>query len=207
LIWQPYPEDIRETPLGELDVEVYRPAQVQVVMGASGRPEREVYAEALEAAGIPLFKRKGGGGTVVLGPGTIVVTVHAGVIHPFQNLGYFKAINHTLIDVFRHWLDLPFRHSGISDIAVEGRKIVGTSIFRRKQYLLYQASILVEADFDLIHSLLRHPPREPDYRRGRTHRDFITDLRTIGISAPVNQMIQDLQSLLPQQLPGMLEKV
>ena len=207
MIWQPYPEDIRETPLGQLDVEVYRPAEIQVVMGASGRPEREVYGEILQAAGIPLFKRKGGGGTVVLGPDTIVVTIHAGVAHPFQNLGYFKAINRAMIEIFQQWRDLPYRHSGISDIACEDRKIVGTSIFRRKQYLLYQASILVKADFDLIHRLLRHPPREPDYRKGRTHRDFITDLRTLGIQTALPQLIQDLQTQLPQRLPERLAAV
>ena len=176
-------------------------------MGASGRPELEVFQDVLTASGVPLFKRKGGGGTVVLGPGTIVVTVHAGVKHPFQNLGYFRAINHALIDVFKSWQDLPFTHSGISDIAINRRKIAGTSIFRRKQYLLYQASILVEADFDLIHRLLRHPPREPDYRKGRSHREFITDLRTLGVHAPLPKLIRDLQAHLPLLLPKRLDEV
>lgn len=197
LVVQPYPERIIEHPNDGLELEVFRPEFTQVVMGASGKYAEEVHAEALIADGVPLYKRKGGGGTVVLSPHTIVVTLHAQVDHRFRNLAYFKAINAAMARVFYQWKPHPYATRGISDIAVDGRKIVGTSIFRRRNYVLYQASILVELDIESISGLLQHPPKEPDYRSGRDHRAFLTCLRNLGIDQSYAQMIQDLQRDLP----------
>jgi len=205
--WKPYPEEIRETPLGQIDVVVHRPDSHHVVMGAGGRAEKEVFASCLNEEGIPLFKRKGGGGTVLLGPETLVVTIHAGVEHLYRNLAYFQGINEALMTVFRNWKTLDFAQKGISDIAVDDRKIVGTSIFRRRQYLLFQASILVELDLERMTRLLKPPPREPDYRRGRDHGAFVTCLRDLGITLSSEAMMNDLQTLLPGFLRRELDKI
>jgi lipoate-protein ligase A len=205
--WQPYPERILETPLGGLEVEVFEPSAWQVVMGAGGKAELEVHFDQLQAAEIPLYKRKGGGGTVLLGPGVIVITVHAGVAHQFRNLAYFDAVNRAVIAILNRWQPLDYRTRGISDIAIGEKKIVGSSIFRRRQYLLYQASLLVETDMELMSRLLKHPPRQPDYRRGRDHRRFVTSLREAGITIPLTEMIQDLKQNLPTELKPRLIRV
>ena len=206
-LWLPYPEEIKMTPPGRVDVEVTRPEHWHVVMGAGGKTDAEVHAHELQRRGIPLYKRKGGGGTVLLGPGTLVVTVHAGVAHTFRNLAYFKAINCALMDVFAAWKPLAYHQKGISDIAVGDRKIVGSSIFRRKRYLLYQASILVDFDIELMSTLLRHPPREPDYRRGRGHEAFLTGLRALGAVNDLGAAADDLARRLPALLPPYLREV
>lgn len=197
LIVQPYPERITEHPKDGLEIEVFRPEFPQVVMGASGKYPQEVFPETMQAEGVPLYKRKGGGGTVVLSRQTIVVTLHAHVAHRFRNLAYFKAVNAAMSRVFHQWMPLDYGTRGISDIAVDGRKIVGTSVFRRRQYLLYQASIIVELNIDLIAKLLRHPPKEPDYRKGRDHRSFLTSLRELGIDHSYDRMIADLHDQMP----------
>ena len=207
LSWQPYPEILREQPNNGLELLVFEPESHHVVMGAGGKTEKEVYAEVLQAEGVPLYKRKGGGGTVLLGPGTIVVTVHTLVGQLFANQAYFRAINQAMMSVFRTWAALDFAQRGISDIAVDDRKIVGTSIFRRRHYLLYQASILVDLDVDLMARLLRPPPRQPDYRRDRDHRGFVTSLRELGIHRPTAELIEDLHRLLPEAIPPRLAEV
>lgn len=40
-------------------------------------------------------------------------------------------------------------------------------------------------DLSLIDRSLRHPPREPDSRRGRHHLDFVTSLWREGFVVPV----------------------
>ncbi len=204
---QPYPEEIKELNFGELEVEVVQPESHHVVMGAGGKTEKEVFADRLEERGVPLYKRKGGGGTVLLGPETLVVTVHCGVAHLYRNLAYFQAINESLIEVFRTWKDLDYSQKGISDIAVENRKIVGSSIFRRRQYLLYQASILVNLDLETMNALLKPPPKEPDYRKGRPHSDFVTCLADLGVDRNHNEMIHDLKTMLPASLKTQLARV
>lgn len=203
----PYPEDIKELPFGELEVEVSLPEHWHVVMGASGKAAREVHESAMVEADVPLYKRKGGGGTVLLGPGTLIVTVHAGVAHTFRNMAYFEAINKALMDVFRHWKPLDYAQKGISDIAVGPKKIVGSSIFRRRQYVLYQASVLLDLNLPLMERLLQYPPREPDYRKGRSHADFVTSLHELGVETESRKMLADMESLLPDRLRTYIDEV
>ena len=195
--WEAYPETVRELSIGEFQLEVFRPDFWHVVMGASGKAEQEVIKSAMEQHQIALYKRKGGGGTVLLGPNTLVVTLHIGVSHRYQNLAYFKAINQAMIRVFCSWLDLPYEFRGISDIAYKRKKLVGTSIFRRRHYLLFQASILVGLNRELMHLLLKHPPKEPNYRENRSHAEFVTSFRELGVELSYSKMIESLEMLLP----------
>ncbi|MHC4886833.1 MAG: lipoyl protein ligase domain-containing protein, partial [Planctomycetota bacterium] len=45
--------------------------QRAVVMGVSGKAEREAQVQACKEDGIPILKRRSGGGTVLLGPGVL----------------------------------------------------------------------------------------------------------------------------------------
>ncbi|MGA8345361.1 MAG: hypothetical protein WB781_25750, partial [Candidatus Sulfotelmatobacter sp.] len=44
-------------------------------------------------------------------------------------------------------------------------------------------TLLVDFDFDLAEKVLLHPLREPEYRHGRSHRDFMVTLRALGVQA------------------------
>ena len=48
---------------------IYEPAALCAVLGAAGKPEQDLLLDALERDGVPWMRRRGGGGTVVLGPG------------------------------------------------------------------------------------------------------------------------------------------
>lgn len=205
--WLPYPESLDAAALDEIRLAVTLPDNHHVVMGAAGKSEREVFAETLRARGIPLYKRKGGGGTVLLGPETIIITIHAYATHQFQNLAYFSAVNQALITVFRQWADLDYGERGISDITVGPRKILGSSIYRRKHLLLYQASLLHHLNIDLVEQTLRHPPKEPDYRAGRDHRAFMTSLTDLGITAAKQTLADDLRTQLPPHLAENIDRV
>ena len=194
---QLYPEILRSPNQGIQIVEVFRPDSFHVVLGAGGRPENEVHAEELEADAIPLFKRKGGGGTVLLGPHTLVITVHAGVSHPFGHKIYFKALNRAIILSLKRIKDLDWKERGISDIAVDGRKVIGSSLYRRKDYLLFQASLLVENEVPRMVRYLKHPPRQPDYRQDRDHADFVTCLRDCNITHSWAQIKEIIGDFLP----------
>jgi lipoate-protein ligase A len=46
----------------------------------------------------------------------------------------------------------------------------------KRSHLLYHGTLLVEFPLELITACLRTPPRQPDYRQGRPHSDFVTNL-------------------------------
>ena len=52
-------------------------------------------------------------------------------------------------------------------------------MFRSRNYLLYQASLLVDSKIDLISKYLAHPSKEPTYRKKRPHSDFLIGLSQI----------------------------
>jgi len=73
------------------------------------------------------------------------------------------------------------RPEGTSDVAVGDRKISGNAQARRWGAVLVHGTLLVDFNHDLADAVLRHPPREPSYRRGRSHRDFLVTLRALGV--------------------------
>ena len=150
---------------------VFVPATPIVVLGSANVAEREADVEACAAAQVPVLKRYGGGGAVVLHDGCVVVSLGCWVRQHFQNKLYFERVNAAVIDALAlAWPPLAgLTQRGLSDVVFGDRKVAGTSLFRSRNYLLYQASLLVDPKLALIERFLRHPSREPDYRAGRAH--------------------------------------
>lgn len=165
-----------------------------VVLARSNNPDTEVHLDACAADGVPVLRRRGGGGTVVLGPGCVVLTLAFFADSLFRNETYFQSINQMWADSLKEVCGLEVSQRGISDLAIDDRKVAGTSLFRRKHLVVYQGSLLVDPDWAGIERYLRHPSREPDYRRGRTHRTFLTCLHEHGERRSADQIAQCLQS-------------
>jgi lipoate-protein ligase A len=75
-------------------------------------------------------------------------------------------------------------------VAVGDRKISGNAQARRWKALLVHGTLLVDFDYELAEAVLKHPPREPAYRRGRAHRDFLVTLRSLGVNVDRNSIEQ-----------------
>jgi lipoate-protein ligase A len=73
-------------------------------------------------------------------------------------------------------LDLDVSHQGISDLALAGRKISGNSLRCKRRALLYHGTLLYDFPLDRLAACLRTAPRQPEYRAGRGHREFVTNL-------------------------------
>ena len=168
-----------------------------VVLSSSNKAGVETHEAACRAEGVPILQRKGGGGTVVLGPGCVVLTLAFEATEPYANTRYFHAANALWIEALeescgmRALLEgtgLALATRGISDIALGERKVAGTSVFRRKHLFVYQGSLLVSPDFAAIARLLAHPSREPDYRAGRAHGAFLTSLAAHGLTLSASEV-------------------
>ncbi len=191
---------------------VFVPRTNAVVLGSSNQAELEVDVEACREDGIPILKRYGGGGTVLLYPGCVVVSLGCWVKDYYANDRYFRLINGAIIkSLAEQWPILAqLKQQGISDIAFENRKIAGTSMFRSRNYLLFQASILVDSDDSLISRYLRHPSKEPSYRGRRSHKEFLCGLSEIAgcrVDNVVECLTNSFSDALKYDLAGELIEV
>ena len=159
---------------------IYEPAEPAIVFGAAGREQTDVYGDRARRDGIPLLRRRGGGGTVLLAPGQLVLALVAAVDSPYRNREHLCAINAWVTEALTGLGVSGVRPRGICDLAIDGRKILGASLFRRRSVLFYQSSLLVCCDLTLFGRYLRHPAREPDYRARRAHAAFCTTLAEQG---------------------------
>jgi lipoate-protein ligase A len=55
-------------------------------------------------------------------------------------------------------------------------KFSGNAQRRKKHFLLFHGTFLLDFDISLIERFLRMPSQEPDYRLGRPHKSFLTNL-------------------------------
>jgi lipoate-protein ligase A len=65
---------------------------------------------------------------------------------------------------------------GTSDLALGQLKFSGNSIRLKRDHLLYHGTLLYGFPLGLIDRCLAMPPRRPEYRQGRPHRAFLTNL-------------------------------
>jgi lipoate-protein ligase A len=68
-------------------------------------------------------------------------------------------------------------------VAIGDLKISGNAQARKWRAVLLHGTLLVDADVELMEAVLRHPRKEPEYRRGRAHRDFVVTLAQLGVRA------------------------
>ena len=181
-------------------VRVYRWQGVAVVIGRGGKQELELDTDAIAADDVPLYKRPGGGCAVVLDPGNIIVSVALALPGLSGITTAFGGISRWLAGSLDQCGVPGVTQRGVSDLAIGERKVGGSCIYRTRNLLYYSTTLLVDPDLDLVERYLPHPPREPDYRLGRPHRQFMGTLSLLsGISSPEN-LVSKLEFYLSQSL-------
>ncbi len=162
-------------------VRVYEPAEVSVVIGRGGKQELELNTGNISDDKVPLYKRSGGGCSVVLDPGNLIISIAA----PLPGIGgiktAFASISDWLITAFKACGVPHVRQRGISDLAIGEKKIGGSCMYRTRDLVYYSTTILLDPDLNLISRYLLHPPREPKYRAGRSHRYFMGSLKAMHL--------------------------
>ncbi|MBP7148493.1 MAG: hypothetical protein KBD01_13195 [Acidobacteria bacterium] len=182
---RPYDADadlVATAAAGEARLRVARPAATFVVLGAGSHPDVELHLGAVREDRVPVFRRPGGGCAVVLDPGNVVVSVAAPARAVPGIRSAFERISAWLIAALAECGVPGIEMAGVSDLALGDRKVAGAAIQRGRDALYYSASILVDPRLESIERYLRHPPREPEYRRGRRHRDFLRPLSAVNRS-------------------------
>lgn len=150
-----------------------------VVLGRSSKAEAEVEIERARSAQLPVFRRASGGATVLAAPGCMFYAVVLSLQARPQLRMLDEAHRFVMGKVLSSVRPLcpSAALDGTCDLVVDGRKASGNSLKVQRNWLLYHGTLLLNMDLSLLDQFLKHPPREPDYRQGRSHRDFVTNMQ------------------------------
>ena len=170
----------------------WEPGEYFVVAGFSNKVTREVNVEACRQAGVGVFRRCSGGGTVLQGPGclnySLVLSLEA---HPEcqtipdANKYIMGAHREALTALLRQ----PVEVRGITDLAIAGLKFSGNAQRRKRRALLFHGTFLLSFDLAQVERFLTMPSRQPDYRENRPHGRFLTN-----VQAPASAVREALRS-------------
>jgi len=151
-----------------------------IVIGKGEKIGEVIDVGRARSDGIEIVRRSSAGGSVVVGPGNLNVSVVA--VHPRTGRdlhGAYRLVQGAIAEALNK-LGVPARFIPPGDIAIGDRKISGTAQASRRRGFLVHSTLLVSMDPARMDPYLRHPPREPDYRAGRAHRDFVTTINEAG---------------------------
>jgi lipoate-protein ligase A len=181
--------DWRDENGGEEILRFWESPETFIVVGYANKVATEVNVESCRAGQIPIFRRCSGGGTVLQGRGclnyALILEIKensplAGISgankfimernrNAIQNVG--SSAPHALID------GPVIAVRGHTDLTIGGLKFSGNSQRRKKNFLLFHGTFLLDFDLALVGELLRMPSKQPDYRQGRGHGEFLTNLK------------------------------
>lgn len=172
-----------------------------VVVSRSRQPGREVHLDRCAADGVPVVIRPSGGGAVVLAPGALTASIVAaqsgGTAFPEREFRRFCGKVARALEA----CGIPgIVMRGVSDLCLGDRKIAGTSLRLWRGLVLFQVSLLVEMDLDLLHRYLPMPSRQPAYRHGRDHLAFVTSLHEAGHPVREEDVVAALERTLVPEL-------
>lgn len=164
----------------DVDHIIWRPDRRYIVLGRSNKAETALHIDEVLKDNIEVYKRPSGGQTVLLSPNTLVISVKLKIKNTLDTHKYFDIINKKIIGSLSVLGVEYLCMKGISDISIGEKKILGSSIFREKETLFYHAVLNVSESVEIISKYLKHPSKEPDYRKGRDHKEFVTSLSAEG---------------------------
>jgi lipoate-protein ligase A len=159
---------------GEL-LRLWHPEQYFVVLGHGNKWRDEVNASACAADGIAVLRRSSGGGTVLQGPGCVNYSL---ILRQNKFVSsHIQAAFDFVLSRHRRALEAltaqPVSVQGLSDLTLGERKFSGNAQYRKREYVLVHGTFLLHFDLWLIEKYLRLPATQPQYRRQRSHCEFL----------------------------------
>jgi lipoate-protein ligase A len=170
----------------------WEPRELFVVVGYANKVATEVRADACAQSQVPILRRCSGGGTVLQGPGVLNYSLILKIVEgtPTANI---TSANQFIMERNRAAVAAEFQIpnskfqisvSGHTDLALHPphsapgtlQKFSGNAQRRKRSHLLFHGTFLLNFDLPLVEKFLAMPSLEPDYRNGRSHTDFITNL-------------------------------
>jgi len=200
--------DWREENGGDDILRFWESPEYFVVVGYANKVATEVNVAACEAKKIPILRRCSGGGTVVQGKGCLnyALILRIEENSPLAGISsanrFIMERNRAAINSINHQPStINCSICGHTDLAINLQpstlnKFSGNSQRRHKRFLLFHGTFLLNFNLALAGELLRMPSKQPDYRKERSHDEFLTNL-----NLPADEVKAALQKIWKANLP------
>ncbi len=146
-----------------------------IVLGISSKPEEHIDEEKIKKSPVTVVRRFSGGGTVVVDESTLFITfifqkeaLDLGCC-PKKLLEWTETIYKPVFHPQEFWIRE-------NDYAIKNRKIGGNAQYFTKERLLHHTTFLWDYQQARM-DLLKMPPRVPEWRKTRSHADFVDRLK------------------------------
>src|SRR5437016_3360032 len=176
----------------------WEPNNYFVALGYANRAATEVNLEFCRSQTIPVLRRCSGGGTVLQGPGCLNYSLILR-IDSDPALQTVTGTNRFVMERNRAALETLLARSsrrkealsseseirnpkseisvhGYTDLAIDDRKFSGNAQRRKRGAVLFHGTFLLNFNLALANRLLPMPSKEPDYRKHRSHGQFLMNL-------------------------------
>ena len=181
-----------------------------VVLGSACSLEKDVWVDRCRQDAIPILRRASGGGTVLQGPGCLNFSLALPLAHA-PGLREIHSSYRAILGPSAAALGIDgIALRGSCDLALGEKKFSGSAQKRKRHCLLHQATLLYDFDLELMPRYLRRPEKQPNYREGREHVDFVMNLPLDAASlrariASAWDALPPGQAWKPPTLDGLLE--
>ncbi len=174
-------EAAEESLSGEV-LRFWSPKKPFVVLGYSNKVSEDVHLEACQKSRIPVLRRISGGGTVLQGTGCLNYSLIL-KIADHKELSSITSTNRFVMEKNSQALQAlagpKVQIRGITDLALGDLKFSGNAQRRKRHFILFHGTFLLDFDISKIEKFLKLPPKQPDYRKNRKHGDFLTNLNIL----------------------------
>lgn len=156
----------------------WEPQQYFVVLGVASKL-CEINIDYCESMKIPIIRRCSGGGIVLQGPGCLNYTLILDTLRA-ESLKNIVSTNRTILKKHQQCLEQcglnNIRYDGISDLSLDSKKFSGNAQRRKRRFLLFHGTFLLNFNITMIEKTLLIPHAQPTYRKHRSHNDFLTNI-------------------------------
>ncbi len=182
-----------ENKIGTSAIIVWEPNETCIVLGRSNNSRDSLYLDNIINDNISVYKRPSGGETVLLSNKMIVISIVVNQTDFKNGKSIFKDYNNKIISALESLGIQNLGFKGISDIAINDLKILGSAIYQNKLVVFYHAVLNVSESTALIEKYLKQPKRQPEYRKNRNHKDFVTSIANEKYNISINDLKNAVQ--------------
>lgn len=158
---------------------IWEPREHFVVLGYSNRILWEVDLPACQNRRFSILRRCSGGGAVLQGPGCL----NYALVLDISNWGPLNNISATNAFIMRRHqktmqqiIGSKIEIQGFTDLTLRNLKFSGNAQYRKRRFVLFHGTFLLDLDIPLAAKVLRMPSKQPAYRQHRCHAKFLTNL-------------------------------